>query len=238
VIAEADQLLTTSEEKELKRAVSFAYLLRKRSSVVPADEYEPHHHVFREGGARPLGETSGQLQFHQATQPVRVAAPGNGWGGTLAMACEIDAWMRHLNRWQETPDWPVIAVWFCPEFRQLAILLQTLRQSSFGSLPRFTEGGFGGPRFIWSDGGTLYLASYDRSWTHLQGIELDLIAFDEQPPEALWREMAQRRRAQRKTKYVCKATQTLGRTWMATDIYEPWRTHHEAPGLDEHQACD
>lgn len=200
---------------------------------MPGDHYRPHGVTMRGPNT---GKPSGQQQFHCALHPIRIMAPGNGWGGTQAMGAEADAWCRHTNRWQTTPPWPIRVVWFCPEFRQFDLVRANLEEFAIGRLPVFREGGFGGPRYEWPDGSKMYLASYDRSWTHIQGIELDLCCFDEQPPLQLYREILQRRRGRRKVRVICKATQTKGLSWMAEDIYQPWLDYHRERGLDEEEA--
>lgn len=208
----------------------------QRRKALPADFYEPHKLSTR--GPR-AGMSSGQWQCHNSLHPIRVAAPGNGWGGTVMMGYEVDAWCRHTNRWQITPAGPVQCVWFCPEFRQLALMMAELRENCFGPIPVMKESGFGGPHMEWPDKSKLFFASYDRSWSHLQGIPLDLALFDEEPPVQLWREMLQRRRTKRKTKFMCKATQTMSDGWMGGDeLYGKWLEFHAARGLTEDQAMD
>lgn len=217
--------------------------LEIRARICPSDRYAPHHTVASSpvdpalAAYDRIGRPSGQRQFHESTHPVRLMAPGNGWGGTSAMGMEIDAWMRHTQRWQETPPWPIVAVWFCRLHAQFDIQRESiLIAKCFGKIPQWKPTGFGGPRFVWPDGGTLYIGSYDTDWTKYEGIELDLVAFDEQPPVKLWGEMMMRRRGAKKTRYICKATQTQGWSWMANDIYLPWKQYHADRGLDEEEA--
>jgi hypothetical protein len=236
----------TSGSPDCREQVRLAEALHKRARLTPAATYRPHSITHR-SPSRPedaaydrKGRPSGQLQFHQSKHPVRIAAPGNGWGGTFAMAAEVDAWVRHTHRWQHTPDGPLQVIWFCPLYKQFALLREQLTTHIFGSLPRFIQGGHNGPHFVWPDGSKMFLGSYDTSWDHMQGIEPHLIAFDEQPPPALWREMQQRRRSsERLTRYICKATQTKGWGWMGEDIYRPWREYHIERGVtDEEEMMD
>lgn len=225
----------------LEELARLAQLMERRRRLIPAEWYEPHSICERSPIAPELqiydrkGRPSGQLQFHESQHPIRVMAPGNGWGGTTAMGAEVDSWMRHTNRWQQTPEWPIRACWFCPQYKQFDFVRRNLEEVAIGSLPRFKDDRIG-PRYEWPDGGVMYLYSYDRSWESIQGIELDLACFDEQPPLALWREMIRRRRGRRKTRYICKATQTKGRSWMAEDIYEPWLSFHAGLGMTEEEA--
>lgn len=203
---------------------------------LPGDAYKPHRISTR--GPR-KGMSSGQEQCHRAPHPIRVCAPGNGWGGTVMMGYEADAWARHTNRWQVTPAWPVQMVWFCPEFRQLALIMAELRENCFGPLPVMKESGFGGPHMLWPDGSKLFFASYDRDWKHLQGIPLDKAFFDEQPPVELWRELLMRRRTKRQTRFMCKATQTISDGWMGgAELYMAWLNFHLELGMNEDQAMD
>lgn len=215
--------------------------LQQWVALAPGDAYEPHGLTTRapQNAQDRLiydrrGKPSGQLQFHQATHAIRVCAPGNGWGGTTAMAAEVDAWCRHTNRWQKTPSEPVQCIWFCPIYKQFDMLLPNLIDVAFGRVPRL-KSGHGGHHLVWPDDSKLHLASYDTSWGHLQGIEPHLIAFDEQPPKPLWREMMQRRRGKRRARFICKATQTKGWGWMATDLYIKWKKHHEEQGITEEE---
>lgn len=234
--------LTAAERQQLLAWLAIGDAMEAHRRARPSDWYVPHayaqerQHTSRQSVR--LGRTSGQLQGHQATHIIRVAAPGNGWGGTTWMGCELDAWVTHSNRWQETPAWPIRAVWFCPQFRQFDIVRKNLEEYCLSRPYQFRTSGFGGPRYEFPDESTVYLCSYDTSWSHIQGIELDLCCFDEQPPADLWREMLMRRRAKRKTRYICKATQTGGLSWMAKELYQPWLEWHRARGYAEHEALD
>lgn len=226
-------------EQDAERGVELARFLREHRRLCPADFYEPHHTCFREGGARPVGAASGQLQFHQSLHTIRVAAPGNGWGGTMSLACEVDAWARHTNRWQETPAEPLAAIWFTPKYQQYEILRRKMfGPKVFGALPKYKVSHALGAHYEWPDGGFLCLGSYDSDWTRYQGVEPHLMVFDEIPPVELWRESMQRSRGETPTRFICKATQTQGRGWMAEDVYGPWLEHHELHGHDEQQAAD
>lgn len=216
--------------------------LDQHRQLRPSDWYEPHSLApVRQNTAEQscrVGRASGQLQGHQSQHIIRLAAPGNGWGGTTWMGAEVDAWVTHSKRWAETPDWPVRIVWFCPQYMQFDLIRANLEQDCFTRPYEFTSKGIAGHRYIFPDESTVYLGSYDRGWKYYQGIEIDLICFDEQPPLNLWREMRMRRRGMRKTRYMCKATQTIGLSWMASEFYEPWRKFHVEHGLDEDGAMD
>ena len=200
----------------------------------PAEFYTPHHTCAR--GPR-AGLPSGQLQFHQSPHMIRVVAAGNGWGGTMALACEIDAWCRHTNRWQQTPKGPIIGLWFAEKYAQFEILMENLGPKTLGPRVQRRQSSLGTTFLEWPDGSKMYLGSYDSDWTSFQGIEPNLVVFDEVPPIKLWREMMQRRRGSRACRYVCKATQTdPTQQWMREEIYIPWLQHHAKQGLTEEQA--
>lgn len=210
-----------------------------RAREYPAMLYEPHAVATHPRACRP-GKPSGQLQFHEATQPVRLASPGNGWGGTMACGVEVDAWVRHTCRWQPTPEPPILSIWFCPKMAQFdALRLRLLEPKVFGRRARWRTDSIGN-FFEWPNGSRMYVGSYNTSWTQFEGIEPDLVVFDEQPPPALWREMQQRRRGQgiRKCRFIGKATQTKGWSWMADTIYEEWLAYHRERGLTESEAMD
>lgn len=222
------------------KRIALARVLAAKTAECPALAYEPHHTCTRApfdprwAPYARVGRPSGQQQFHQAPHKIRVMAPGNGWGGTSAMALEVDAWMRHTNRWQPTPPWPCVGIWFTPLMHQFSIILSTiLRPNCWGNVPQHRTDANGRPFLEWPDGGRLYVGSYDTSWTKYQGVEIDFVAFDEEPPWELWTEMMFRRRGKRKTRYWTKATQTQGGGWMREGLYTPWLEHHNAtPGSE------
>lgn len=198
-------------------------LLRQLRQVRPADDYAPHD--------------AGQVQFHQSTHTIRGLFPGNGWGKTTAICSEIDAWCRHTNRWQRTPDWPIVAVWFCPQYSQFGMLREQIELETIGrDIPwrETRDGNF----YEYPDGSRWFVASADRSWTFFQGINPDLIVFDEQPPVKLWREAMMRRRGKKKTRFVIGATATQGLTWMASEVFKPWKDHHADLGYSTETAAD
>jgi len=219
------------QQRRLIAALEWLKLLRQRH---PADFYEPHS-ICPQRSPR-AGRPSGQLQFHLAPHIKRYICSGNGLGGTRAMAAEVDAWCRHTNRWQETPAWPVIVIWFCEVYSQFGKLRRDLEAFAFGDVPRYIEGGTEGARYVWPDGSTMYLGSYDSSWRRFEGIEADLIVFDEQPPEDLHERMMVRRRGKRSTKYISKASQVHGLSWMAEGLYRPWIKYHKDHGIHDEEA--
>lgn len=205
-----------------QRLIARSVLQQFRESR-PADDYRPHD--------------LGQVQFHAASQTIRGVFPGNGWGKTTAAAAEIDAWCRHTCRWQETPAWPIVAVWFCPQYSQFGLLREQLETDIIGrNIPwRKTQDG---SYYEYPDGSRWYVASADRKWSFLQGINPDLIMFDEMPSGPLWREMMMRRRGTRKTRFIVAATATDGMNHIADAVYIPWRDHHATLGLSEDAAMD
>lgn len=216
----------------LQKRLALARIIRERTRLLPAMAYQPHE-VCRRGPR--AGRPSGQILFHQSKHPARIVASGNGWGGTMAMGCEVDAWARGTNRWQVTPPPPTLTFWFAPLKAQFeALWMKLLKPKVFGPTVRKRRDDMG--TFIeWTNGSRMYVGSYETSWKSFQGPEPDLVAFDEQPPVALWNEMQQRRRGSgmAKTRFICKATQTGGWSWMGDVIYKPWLERHKAEGLDE-----
>lgn len=189
--------------------------------IIPAIRYSPH--------------TRGQLQFHQATHPIRALFPGTGFGKTTAGAAEADAWARHTNRWQPTPPWPVRMIWFAKLGDTYEMLREQLESEIFGSLPTWSSSQ---KRYTWPDGSILQVALADdsTSWEKWQGINPDLVLCDEQPQPQLWREMLARKRGRKNTRYCVMATATKGISWMYPLIYKPWKEFHEAKGLSTSQA--
>ena len=187
------------------------------------------------GVTRTLGEFANQLGFHKATQPIRGLFPGNGWGKTSAMGAECNAWAHHLCQWQPTPGWPLLMLWFAKLADQFSLICEQLRTTIFGTEVAWkpSDG-----TFTWPDGSKLVVGLADQrtDWRRWQGVPVDLVLFDEEPPVELWREMLMRRRGQRQTRFVSGATATTGDSWMAKEIYAPWVEHHKALGIDETRA--
>lgn len=185
----------------------------------PSDYYRPH--------------AAGQRQFHQAPHIVRCLFPGNGFGKTTSAGNEVNWWVNHGHPWQTIPRRPLLVIWCCETFKQFKILRSQLEAECFDRPWRFNKVDH---TYTFTDGSQMFLVSGDSSWTHVQGINPDLVIFDEEPPEALWNEMKMRRRGARKTRYVFAATATQGMTWMHRDLYLPWLGHHQGQGLDEQAA--
>ncbi len=186
----------------------------------PSDFYSPH--------------PQGQAQFHQSRHIVRCLFPGNGFGKTTAAGIEANWWLNHAHPWQDLPERPKIVIWCCETFKQFKILRTQLEAQCFDRPWRFNKV----DNVYTFDstpaaGSQMFLVSGDASWTHIQGINPDLVIFDEEPPEALWHEMKMRRRGLRKTRFCFAATATRGMTWMYRDLYVPWLRHHADAGLDE-----
>lgn len=211
----------TSPTPDLIRLASASEMIEEARRRQPSLFYRPHN--------------NGQIQFHSSRHVIRAMFPGNGWGKTRAMGTEVAWWLDHAHPYQDTPTWPIQAIWFCAEFRQFEILRVQLETECFSAGWVWNEQKH---TYRWKGGDTMFVASYDRSWTHLQGINPDLILFDEQPPLPLWREMLQRRRGRRKTRFAVAATATEGESWMESEIYKPWVMHHEQQGLSIDRARD
>lgn len=210
--------LAPQDRRHLERLVRAKGLLESHRIARPSDFYRPHE--------------KGQRQFHEAERPMRLLFPGNAWGKTTAIAIECDAWIQRSQRWRPTPERRITCIWFCPDFKQFDIIRPQIEEECLTRGWRFTSTD---NKYTWPDGGRLFLASADRKWTFLQGINPDLIVFDEQPPLKVWREMLMRRRGRRKTEFCIAATATQGITWMAT-LYEQWADFHTDAGMDEMRA--
>ena len=233
-------IIPTHEERAAIAQVLFKGEREKFRKLTPAEFYEPHS-VCPATSPR-AGLPSGQLQFHQSTHKIRGMAPSNGWGGTMALGCEVDAWMRHTNKWQQTPraeDGPLTGLWYCKKYEQFEILRQDLLEPKcFGTYARLGTSKFGSPQYQWPTGSVLHIGSYEGATLQFEGIEPDFIVFDEPPPKGLYDTMMIRLRTSRPFSGRCwwKGTQREGWTWMADEIYLKWLDFHRKQGLDEEQA--
>jgi len=218
-------VLSADERAEILQLVENEERVERHQRARPSDFYRPH--------------TGGQRQFHQAPHIIRCLFPGNGFGKTTAAGNEVNWWVSHTHPWQKIPRRPLIVIWCCETFKQFKILRTQLEEQCFDRPFTYNKSDHvytfnGGPH----PGSQMFLVSGDSSWTHVQGINPDLVIFDEEPPEALWNEMKMRRRGVRKTRYVFAATATQGMTWMHRDLYLPWLKHHAGLSLDEHRAME
>lgn len=154
---------------------------------------------------------------------------------TTCLGAEANAWGYHSNLWQRTPEWPVLMLWFAKLKDQFAMICEQLRTQIFGTEVAWKASD---AEFRWPDGSKLVVGLADdaSTWKKWQGIPVDLVIFDEEPPKQLYREMMMRRRGQRKTRFCVGATATTGDSWMAKEIYQPWEEHHKALGLDATRA--
>ncbi len=174
-----------------------------------------------------------QLGFHQAPHTIRLLCPGNGWGKTTAAAAECNEWGKGSNRWQKTPSWPVVMVWFVKQRDQFELQVQAIEESVLGTVVVRRDN-----VFTWPNGSTLTVAWADdrTTWKKYQGIAADLVVFDELPPFDLVKEMLFRRRAKRKTRFIFAMTDTEGDTWIEAKIYKQWLDHHAAQGVPPEKA--
>lgn len=193
-------------------------LINERRATRPSDWYRP---------------STMQTAFHKAPHIIRFMCPGNGAGKTTAMGIEMNWWARHKHPWQAVPKWPIASLWFCTQLRQFDILRPQLESECLDAGWKFNgQDSF----YEWPDGDKLWIVPADRDWRYIQGVNPDIVAFDEEPPLKLWREMMQRRRGKRKTRFIIGATATQGISWMEPEIYTPWVEHHKAKGLDTERA--
>jgi hypothetical protein len=222
-MATAPFKLSTDERAECLGILAREERLDTHRYNRPSDFYRPH--------------ARGQRQFHQSQHIVRCLFPGNGFGKTTAAGCEVNWWLTYAHPWQKIPKRPLIIIWCCETYKQFKILRAQLESECFDRPYRFNKVDnvytVPGPH----GDSQLFLVSGDSSWTNIQGINPDLVVFDEQPPEALWNEMKMRRRGLRKTRYIFAATATQGMTWMYRDLYLPWLEHHrKAMHVSEQEA--
>lgn len=195
-------------------------LLKETKADRPSDWYQP---------------STMQRAFHKSTHIIRGMFPGNGAGKTTAMGIEANWWVRHKHPWQAIPPWPIVAIWICPQFRQFEILKPQLESECLDAGWTWN----GSDNFYrWADDAHLWILPADRDWTYVQGINPDIVFADEEPPLKLWREMLQRRRGKRKTRFVVGATATQGVSWMESEIFKPWVEHHQGLGLDPERALE
>lgn len=207
-----------AEVVRLARAVQALESHRYRS---PASFYTPH--------------TNGQEQFHRSRHAIRALFPGNRFGKTRAAGTEVAYYLEHDHPYTPdlVPHWPIQAIWFAQEFRQWELLKPQIEGEC---LPAGWNWNDQKHRYEWPKGDTLYVISCDRDWTYIQGINPDLVVFDEEPPLKLWREMMMRRLGERTTRYILTATATGGETWMEAEVWRPWAEHHKAAGVSLDQA--
>jgi len=175
----------------------------------------------------------GQVAFHKSAHIIRALFPGNGFGKTRAAGTEMNWWARHRHPYQQTPRWPIIGIWCCESYKQFEMLQAQLESECFDRGWSFNKSK---NYYEWPEGDRVFLVSYDSDWTNIQGINPDLMVFDEEPPQKLWVEARMRRRGKRKTRYCFAATATQGITWMHDEIYLPWLKHHADASIDEDQA--
>lgn len=215
------------DERELRNQVAADEAIQLIERMRPSLCYAP-------SVPTPEDPYGGQLYFHRSTHPVRVLVPGNGWGKSAAMGHEANAWATHSNRWQITPRWPVSMIWFGPGLSQWQKLRKELLEPNCFDQPYQYK--VGDHTYEWRDGSRLEFRSYEAGWSVEQGVNPDIVFFDELPPWDLFREMEMRRRGKRKTRYVIAATQTMGTSWMEEVLYLRWLDHHKTQGLDEDAA--
>lgn len=171
--------------------------------------------------------------MHQSRHAVRLLVPGNGFGKSRAIGTEVAWWITKEHPYQPVPSWPCVALWFCPDYRQWQMKLPEYEAEW---LPAGGKWDDQDKSYEWSSGAKLFVLSYERSWKSSQGINPDLVAFDEEPPLQLWREMRMRRRGWKKTRFLIGATATGGDSWMEKELYQPWVKAHAEKGMSVEQA--
>lgn len=189
-------------------------------------------------GDRIPDERNGQLQFHKAPHIIRLIAPGNGWGKTAAAAVEADWYAQGTHPYQ-LEDMKRLAhrkrqiVWVATKYQQFMMMKPRIEK---WLTPGFQWIGSPWWAYRWGSSADMYVVTAETDWRTLQGIEPDLVIFDETPPAPLWYEFQRRRRGSTRTRFLMAATQTDGLTWMYTDVYLPWKQFHEKLGMNEDEA--
>lgn len=180
--------------------------------------------------------SAGQELFLRAPHPVRLMVPGNGFGKTVIMGREANHWAWGNHPYQKTPDPKRTRIfWFCEQYKQFDELRTLLESKCLTKPYTWNEQKH---CYIFGSGARMTIYSYDRPWTDIQGVPCDLMCFDEQPPIRLWREATQRRRADRKTRFVIAATATEGESWMEKDLWTPWVDAHKEKGIGIDKAVE
>lgn len=172
----------------------------------------------------------GQRQFLASQHIIRVVIPGNGWGKTSAMAMDIDMAVQKDDPFKAAllPKHPITAVWVCQKFQQMDILRRQLEEDVWTRPWVWNQTKH---MYHWPNGGQLHIVSSDSDWQHIQGIPVDIVAFDEHPDRKLWNEFMFRRRGKRKTRFMVAATMTQGMTWFVKEVIQEWENFHKAQGL-------
>lgn len=208
---------TSDRAIQVGKALSLLDNLKKQR---PTIAYKPHDR--------------GQLQFHQSQHIVRGLFPGNGFGKTRAMASEAAWWVDHSHPYQPIPQWPITVLWFSPEFRQWELIQQDIEADCFPAGFSYNDQKH---VYKWPNRSRIFILSYDRSWDHVQGINPDLVCFDEIPPPKLWAEMTMRRRGKKKTRFAIAATATTeNAAYLERELYTPWQEFHKGIGIGVDQA--
>lgn len=207
--------------EEIRRAEELEQALVRYTNAFPSTLYNPHDR--------------GQLQFHLARHMIRGLFPGNGFGKTTAAIAEANDLCTHGYRWGYGVTWPASVIWFAQIFDQFELLKPQIDEEIIGDQAVWNASKH---RYEYPNGSQIWVVSCDRKWTAVQGINPDLVIFDEQPKLSIWREMLMRRRGKRKTRYVFAATATQGMSWMYDEVYLPWLEHHKELSLDSDAALE
>lgn len=179
----------------------------------------------------------GQIQFLQSRHKIRVAIPGNGFGKTTMMAIALDMGLQRDDPYN--PDMlpavnrRAIGIWVTTKYQQFEIVKQQLEEEVWTRPFTWNQNRHS---YEWPNGSSLHVISSDSDWTHIQGVAVDFICFDEHPLKKLWTELMFRRRGKRRTRYMVAATMTQGMTWFVKEIIQQWETHHRQLGLTSEQA--
>lgn len=183
-------------------------------------------------------KSKGQVSFLSSRHIVRGLHPGNGWGKTTILALDIALLMERNDPFKPDiiPDHPPIACWFTMKYNQFDIIRKKLEQKVFGPGVEWNETKH---RYTWpATGGQLYVFSAESDWETLQGIEPNLVVFDEHPDKDQWNEAMARRRGEIKCRFAVAATMTQGLTWYVREVIQPWEAHCRKLGMTGEEARD
>lgn len=181
---------------------------------------------------------NGQIQTLSSDKLNRILIPGNGWGKTTCMALDADFLMQRDDPFKPhmmpVPDRPTTAIWFCQKYQQY----EMMRPEMEGIFTRGWSWKEQKKHYLWPNGSRLFLLSSDSDWTAIQGVQPDMVYFDEHPDRKFWNEMQYRRRGKSRTRYMVAATMTQGITWFVTSLIVPWEKLVKEMGLTNEQGLN
>lgn len=217
----------TAKQREAMVAEQNRRMLRDSLDSVMFGMRKPHLEI--------APHDRGQLQALSADAKIRILIPGNGFGKTTCMAIDVAMLMDGydiLKPHVVPTKWPPTAIWFCQKYGQWEIMKPDVEAILPGGWKWKSQKNY----YEWPNGSRLFILSSDSDWTAIQGVEIDMVYFDEHPDRAFWVEMQFRRRGKKKTRYMVAATMTQGITWFIRQVVQPWEKSFTDRGLTLDQA--